>query len=93
MNYKIYEIPELNYYKNQTLNLLVPSKKCKIPSPRTIYFKSEVRNEEEYKNINIENVTFNETQKEYFVTYLTKTKEYFKDYVRILKESGLKDFL
>ena len=55
-NYKIYEILELNYYKNQTLNLLIPSKKCKMPTPRTIFFKSEVRNEKEYKNINLEKI-------------------------------------
>ena len=87
--YKRYEIPELNYYKKQTLNLLVPSKKCKMPSPRTIYFKSEVRTEKEYKNIKLEKVTFNETQRKYFVTYLTGNDMYFNAFLDILNNNGL----
>ena len=85
-----YEIPELKYYKNQTLNLLKPSNKCINPSPRTIYFKYENRNViMNESNFQIETVTLNENQRNYFVSYLTEGETYFNQYVKILHDNGL----
>ena len=86
--YKKYEIPELQYYKSQTLNLLEPSKKCKRPTPRTIYFKSDVR-EKEPKNIIINTITLDENQRKFFVTYLTEEEIYYSYYVDLLNNNGL----
>lgn len=81
---KKYEIPELESYKNQTLNLLAQSNKCKISTP-TIYFKNG--NREENNNIILNQITYN--QKNYFVTYLTMDEYYFKEYLKILNSNGL----
>ena len=82
------EIPELIYYKNQTLNLLKPSGKCQN-IPRTIYFKYENRNVLENEMDKVETITFNETQRKFFVTYLTEGETYFNEYLKILKSNGL----
>jgi len=82
-----FEIPELVSYKNQTLNLLVQSKKCKISTPRTIYFQYGDRKES--NNIILNKVTFKQTQKKFFVTYLTNEEIYFKEYLKILNSNGL----
>ena len=81
------KVPDLYYYNNQTLNLLKPSKKCKIPL-RTIYFKSfEERNlSKEYK---IEKLKLKKKQKKYFVTYLTEYETYFNMYVELLEMNGI----
>ena len=82
-----YEIPELVSYKNQTLNLLVQSKKCKVSTPRTIYFQYGDR--EGNNNIILNKITFNQAQKKFFVTYLTNEENYFKEYLKILNSNGL----
>ena len=82
-----FEIPELVSYRNQTLNLLVQSKKCKISTPRTIYFQYGDRKES--NNIILNKVTFKQTQKKFFVTYLTNEEIYFKEYLKILNSNGL----
>ena len=51
-----FEIPELVSYTNQTLNLLVQSKKCKASTPRTIYFQYGDRKEN--SNIILNKITF-----------------------------------
>ena len=85
----LYEIPELFEYKSQTLNLLKPSEKCNNPSPRTIFFKYENRNVIENEEDKIDIITFDENQRNYFVTYLTEKEVYFNEYVKILKYNGL----
>mgnify|MGYP002624626358 CR=1 FL=1 len=84
---KKYEIPELVYYKTQTLNLLVQSKKCKASTPRTIYF--QYGNRKRNKNIILNKITFNQKQKNFFVTYLTNDEIYFNEYLKILNSNGL----
>ena len=86
---RIHIIPELIHYKNQTLNLLVPSEKCNSPSPRTVYFKSEVRMEKEIEKVKIDKITLDEKQRDFFVTYLTKDETYFNEYIKILTNNGL----
>ena len=86
---KNYEIPELIYYNNQTLNLLKPSPKCKSNALRTIYFKSFQRKENYSEKYDIETITLNRNQRKYFVTYLTKKESYFNVYVDIFKKNGL----
>ena len=82
-----YTIPESKYYDNQTLNLLVPSEKCPGKTPRTIYFKTGKRKIN--NNIKLENITFNEEQKKYFVSYLAENEVYFKEFLQIFKNNGL----
>ena len=83
------QIPDLIYYHNQTLNLLTPSSKCRKPSPRTIFFKS-FNNDKNLSNIyNIETITLNEKQKQFFVTYLTSDEIYFQNFVNILEKNGI----
>jgi hypothetical protein len=82
-----YEIPELVSYTNQTLNLLVQSKKCKASTPRTIYFQYGDRKEN--SNIILNKITFKQTQKKFFVTYLTNEEIYFREYLNILNTNGL----
>ena len=84
---KKYEIPELVSYTNQTLNLLVQSKKCKASTPRTIYFQYGDRGKN--NNIIINKITFKKTQKKFFVTYLTNEEIYFREYLNILNLNGL----
>ena len=86
--YSNYDVPESHYYKNQTLNLLKPSKKCKKPSPRTIYFISNQR-EKIPKNIKIETITLKENQRKFFVTYSVETEHYYSYYLDLLNNNGL----
>ena len=37
-------IPEIQFYDNQTLKLLMPSKQCKFPNHKTLFFTSNLRN-------------------------------------------------
>ena len=83
-----YEIPELIQYKNQTLKLLKSSDKCKN-FPRTIYFQSEYSKELDNGTFQIDTITLNETERKYFVTYLTTDEIYFDHNVKILKNNGL----
>ena len=83
-----YEIPELIQYNNQTLNLLKSSDKCKN-FPRTIYFKSEYSKELDNETFQIDTITLNETERKYFVTYLTKDEIYFDHNVKVLKNNGI----
>jgi len=86
--YRTYYVPELQYHKNQTLNLLVPSKRCKKPTPRTIYFISNQR-EEKPKNLIIKRITLNEKQRKFFVTYSVGTEYYYNYYLDLLNNNGL----
>lgn len=59
-------IPELFYYENQTLQMLVPKKECKYIAPMTIYFRSEFsdfNNSDNYEIRKIKNkIESNKTQ-------------------------------
>ena len=85
------EIPELINYQNQTLKLLVPSKKCHELSPRTLYFESNYRNKSknENENIDINLVNLNETYKKYYVTYYIEPFTNYDNYLDILKNHGI----
>ena len=83
-----YDIPELIYYKNQTLNLLKTSDNCKN-LPRSLYFKYENRNVLENEMDKVETITLNESQRKFFVTYLTEGETYFNEYLKILENNGL----
>ena len=84
-----YEVPEIQYYKNQTLNLLKPSPKCKSKSLRTIYFKPIKREENYSEQFDIETITLNKNKRKYFVTYLTRYESYYSVFLNILKNNGL----
>ena len=86
---KEYEIPELKDIKNQTLNLLKPSEKCKNIFPRTIFFNYGNKTDIVKENISTETITFNATDKKYFVTYLTESEHYFNEYIDLFKSNGL----
>ena len=43
-------IPELDLYNNQTLKLLLPSKKCKLSNLKTLFFTSNFRNNSDELN-------------------------------------------
>lgn len=86
---KIDEIPEVAHYKNQTLKLFIPSDKCLHLFPKTIYFTSKYRSNNESKNIKIENVNLNEKNKSYFVTYIMRYGKNFENYYEVLNSSGM----
>lgn len=88
---KIEEIPEVTQYKNQTLKLFIPSSKCLHLFPKTIYFSSKYRNNNECKNIKLEKINLNEYNKSYYVTYIMRhTKNsYYYNYFEVLNSNGL----
>ena len=73
--------------ENQTLNLLIPSKKCKNLSPKTVYLFSEFRNKSSFNdnNNNIERIILNKTNKEFFVTFSSFGREKNLSYYDVLK--------
>ena len=79
-------VPELDYYKKQVLYLLVPSKKCASPSPRTIFFQSQFRS---IGNNEVEKIILDKDHRDYFVTYLTRYLVYYPKFVEILEENGI----
>ena len=85
-----YEIPEIEDYKSQTLTLLVPPKQCKNKFARTVYLKSEVRSENETEKVELNEITLNENQKKYFVTYQMYENIYYPyTFIKILNKNGL----
>ena len=84
-----YEVPDIQYYKNQTLNLLKPSSKCKSKKLRTIYFKPIKREKNYSEQFDIEIVTLNASQRKNFVSYLTRYESYYSVFLNILKDNGL----
>ena len=68
-------IPELEIYNNQIIKLLVPSKKCKLSSDKTLFLFSNLRNVSEeiikkYKIIEYKNKLNS------FITYYMDDDEY-----------------
>ena len=73
-------IPELNYYDEQSLQLLDQSKKC----PSTLFFFSEYKTYNE--SFKIRKINFKD--KNYFVTFYARD-QIFKDYFALLQNHGL----
>ena len=82
-------VPDLIYHNNQTLTLLKPSRKCKNPSPRTIYFKTFQRDEKLSNKYKMETIFLGKNDKKYFATYLTLKEIYYKNFVNILEKNGI----
>ena len=68
-------IPELDLYNNQTLKLLLPSKKCKISNLKTLFFTSNFRNNSDELNNKYKIIEY-ENKKNSFVTYYMNDEEY-----------------
>ena len=80
-------IPELQIYHNQTIKLLIPSKRCKPFSEKTLFLSSNLRNDSEeiikkYKIIEYQNYI------NYFITYYMDNNEY-KLYKDLLFSQGI----
>ena len=86
---KIKEIPEISEFKNQTLKLYIPSNKYCNLFPKTIFFHSKFRNDNETKNKQIETINLNENNKSYYVTYIMETRRKFYNYYEVLNNNGL----
>lgn len=80
-------IPELMYYNNQNLKIIVPSKKCYF-CHKTLYFNSNLRNNNLNENLKINTISLNKYQKNYFVTYYINNYNYYV-YYNLLKKHGL----
>ena len=83
-------IPELLIYNNQTLKLLVPSKRCKPPSYKTLFLISDMRNnsneiEKKYKIIKYKNL------RNSFVTFFSPVSQggIYKQYINLLESQGI----
>lgn len=83
-------IPELLIYNNQTLKLLVPSKRCKSPSYKTLFLISDMRNnsneiEKKYKIIKYKN------HRNSFVTFFSPVSEggIYQQYTKLLESQGI----
>ena len=68
-------IPELDLYNNQTLKLLLPSKKCKLSNLKTLFFTSNFRNNSDELNNKYKIIEY-ENKKNSFVTYYMNDEEY-----------------
>ena len=68
-------IPEIQFYDNQTLKLLMPSKQCKFPNHKTLFFTSNLRNNSNEIN-NQYNIIEYKNKKNSFVTYYMGDEEY-----------------
>jgi len=86
---KIEDIPEVSEFKNQTLKLFKSSNNyCKL-FPRTIFFHSKFRNDNETKIIPIENIILNESDKSCYATYILQTRKNYYNYYEVLNDNGL----
>ena len=80
-------IPELEFYNNQTLKLLVPSKRCKPPAYKTLYLTSDYKNDsnkiiKKYKIVDYKN------KKNSYITYYSDNRE-LEQYKYLLFKQGL----
>lgn len=82
-NYEIYNptnIPELLYYNNQTINLLIPPKKC----PATLIFFSDSQRFKFSKKV--KRIIFK--NKNSFITFYNSDEKYTQ-YINLLESNGL----
>ena len=91
-----YEIPEFDYYDEQELILMSPSKKCPKKMPRTVHFKrlNDDDSQEESENIsNTDNITYTEvniTVRKYFVSFQIYEEKYLRlNLLKLLYFNGL----
>ena len=100
-------IPELNFYKKQTIRLLKNPPSCQIDIPRTIFFSvppnifygerenSSITNiinelKEINKNVQYDEIIFEEKDRKYFVTYEAYEENYIRKSVMcVLNNSGI----
>ena len=80
-------IPELDYYNNQILKLLVPSKKCRFTNYKTLFFTSNLRNNSNEINDKY-NIIEYKNKKKSFVTYYMGDDEY-EQYEELLTNHSL----
>ena len=81
------DIPELEFYNNQTIKLLIPSKICKPPSLKTLFLTSDCRNDSEELN-NKYKIIHYKNKKNSFITYYRDDQEY-KQYEKLLFFQGI----
>ena len=86
-NNKKFDISELNNYKNLSLKLLVPSKKCHSLSPSTLYLTSTFRNNTNNNNFEITEINLDEKYQKYFITYYINNINYHH-YYNLLETNG-----
>lgn len=79
-------IPELFYFNNQTLRILIPEKKCKYVSPITLYFSSNFRNDNIPKEFEVKEINIKD--KNYFVSFFVNNFNY-DSYIQLLNHHGL----
>ena len=81
-----FNIPELSYYNEQKLKLLVPSKKCSPSIPRTIFFQKDY-----IPCLNdLNDIIITEKSRNYFVTFYTHDELYLHfEYIILAKFNGL----
>ena len=80
-------IPELDFYNNQTLKLLLPSKRCKFTDYKTLFFTSNFRNNSNEVNDQYNIIEF-KNKKKSFVTYYMGDDEY-EQYEDLLSNHSL----
>jgi len=80
-------IPELFYYENQTLQMLVPKKECKYIAPMTIYFRSEFSDFNNSDNYEIRKISLK--NKNYFATYYLNGYRNYRQFISLLQDNGL----
>ena len=74
MNPNLTNVPELDYYNNQTLKLLAPKKDCDCE--KTLFFSSNLRNKPVEINKDIYDIIQYKNRKNFFVTYYMGDEEY-----------------
>ena len=84
INTNLTNVPELEYHNEQTLQLLVPSRKCKC----TLYFTSNIRDKNYGKDSNKYKIIEYKNRKNYFITYFLDDIIY-NQFEYIFKEHGL----
>ena len=83
---KEFEIPELEYVKEQELSLMVPSEKCNSKMPRTVFFKRDYRSNLLYLN----DIILGENMKKFFVSYQTHEEIYLNyEFILLAKFNGI----
>ena len=80
-------IQELDFYNNQTIKLLVPSKISKPPSLKTLFLISDFRNHSEELNDKYK-IIYYENKNNSFITYYKDDQEY-KQYEDLLFFQGI----
>ena len=86
-NNNLTNIPEIQLYNNQTLKVLIPSKKCSRSLPKALYFTSDLRNNTKEYIHNNRLINYKNT-KNSFVTYYSDDHDY-DQFDGLLAEHGI----